>query len=522
MSFQPTFRCLNSSLDVFEHCEFLVVFPEPITDPFRRVLVHGHFVDAKGTKCEVEGFCDSADGCVHRLRFMPTNIGLHRYRVSVRLDSETWSDEGMVDVDDQEHPGILRSEGWHFRFSRGDYFFWNATTAYLMPGLSESSIVAALDRLAGYDVNRIRVSLCPSRQPDGRRWHELQVAPREDFTYSYSPWLDAKPDDILNPQWDLNRFNIPYWQKFERLVAAARIRNIQVQVIFFTDAQEDQNYPFDRQSTEDIPEEQHYYRYAIARLASFSNVEWCVTNEWAVFRSDDWANRMGAFVASLDPYRHLLSVHGHGHFPFRAEAWPTHTLFQVWDEDGAYDWVTEQRRQQLDAGRALPIVNEEYGYEDHYPVPWGGGRDAPARNADSRRRLAWEITMAGGYQTTGESAANGLGGWINGFGDDSMTMLKGYQILKEFFESIQWWQLTPIVNPDASLCRVLACEGLLYVAYLPSGEIALPTLPTFGWEQSFFNPRTGEHIRQIEDDGDWVVYWKSPEAASPRAAENEP
>ena len=522
MSLQPTFRCLNSWVQIFERCEFAIVFPEPISDPFRRVRVQARFVDDEGMESTIEGFCDSSDGCVHRVRFMPTKLGSYQFQISASLDSEVWTHEGVIKVEDQDHPGILRAEGWHFRFSRGDFFFWNATTAYLMPGLSDSTIELALDRLAANGINRIRVSLCPSRQPDGRRWHEPQVAPREDFTYSYSPWIDAKPDDILHPQWDLTRFDVPYWQKFERLVAAAKVRNTQVQVIFYTDAQEDQNYPFDRLASEDIPEELHYYRYAIARLGSFCNVEWCVTNEWAVFRSDDWANRMGAFVASIDPYQHLLSVHGHGHFPFRAEAWPTHALFQVWDEDGAYDWVTEQRRQQLDAGRILPIVNEEYGYEDHYPGPWGGGRVAPARNADSRRRLAWEITMAGGYQTTGESAANGLGGWINGLGDDSMTMLKGYLILKEFFESIHWWQLTPIRNPDATSCRILGREGFLFVVYLPAGDLSMPELSTDGWKQSFFNPRSGEFADGILDGEDWVVLWANPNSSGITDDENLP
>ena len=46
---------------------------------------------------------------------------------------------------------------------------------------------------------------------------------------------------------------------------------------------------------------------------------------------------------------------------------------------------------------------------------------------------AWDIAMAGAYQTTGETARRGTnvwpdtgGGWINGRGDDTMNMLKGY------------------------------------------------------------------------------------------------
>jgi hypothetical protein len=45
--------------------------------------------------------------------------------------------------------------------------------------------------------------------------------------------------------------------------------------------------------------------------------------------------------------------------------------------------------------------------------------------------MAWEIVMAGGYQTTGETSRRGTnvwpdtgGGWMNGRGDDTMTMFK--------------------------------------------------------------------------------------------------
>ncbi len=103
----------------------------------------------------------------------------------------------------------------------------------------------------------------------------------------------------------------------------------------------------------------------------------------------------------------------------------------------------------------MPQINEEYGYEDHYPR-WGGNRKWPARTADNRRRLAWEMVMAGGYQTTGERADTGTGwgadtggGWINGRGDDSMVMLQGYAHMVDFFTSIPWWTL----NPDDELIR---------------------------------------------------------------------
>jgi hypothetical protein len=197
-------------------------------------------------------------------------------------------------------------------------------------------------------------------------------------------------------------------------------------------------------------DEQRYYRYAVARLAAFSNVMWDVTNEYHLFRTEEWTNKMGAFIRQCDPYDHVMSVHGHGQFPFRTSEWADFAMYQSWDEHGGYRFMLNHRLQQQKTGRPMPQVNEEYGYEDHYPAGWGGGRKAPARSAETRRRLAWGMYMAGGYQTTGERADTGTGwgpdtggGWINGRGDDSMTMLEGYGHIVDFFTALPWWRLEP-------------------------------------------------------------------------------
>jgi hypothetical protein len=66
------------------------------------------------------------------------------------------------------------------------------------------------------------------------------------------------------------------------------------------------------------------------------------------------------------------------------------------------------------------------------------------------RRTAWDIAMAGAYGTTGESARRGTGiwpdtggGWVNGRGDDTMTMLAGYAHMVDFFTSFEWWKTEP-------------------------------------------------------------------------------
>lgn len=106
-----------------------------------------------------------------------------------------------------------------------------------------------------------------------------------------------------------------------------------------------------------------------------------------------------------------------------------------------------ERKKQESLGRIIPQTNEEYGYEDHYPL-WV--KDFGADSADALRRTAWQIVMAGGYQTTGETARRGTnvlpdtgGGWMNGRGDETVTMLQGYARMVDFFMSFEWWKTEP-------------------------------------------------------------------------------
>lgn len=469
-----------------------------------------------GSRFAVPGFADDPHGRVWRARWMPTIAGPHHLRLSwdesdlgpepAQTTRQRWAvpagaavvSELDVEAVDEGRPGLLKADGWNFVWSgTGRPFFWNATTAYLLAGLREDRAIQALDRLASYGINRIRVCLCPTRQPSGIRWNETSVAEREDFTFRYGPWPARNPESAAEPDYDTSVFDTAYWKKFERLVEAARQRGIIVQVLFFTDAQEPQNYPFDRNRAGDDPDEIRYFDYAVARLAAFSNVEWGISNEWALYRPDEWVEAMGAHLAARDPYGHLASVHGHGHFPFRKSPWCTHALFQVWDETGSYAWARKKREEQLEAtpGQPKPQVNEEFGYEDHSAV-WGEGRSADMRSAESRVRLAWEIAMAGAWSTNGESARDGVGGWINGLREGPSDLLEGLRRLRTVFESFDWWKTEPVdmVATGHAYCR--AEPGNLYAVYIFGGGCSSVTLPDEGpWTVDRYSPQRDEWTR---------------------------
>jgi hypothetical protein len=208
-------------------------------------------------------------------------------------------------------------------------------------------------------------------------------------------------------------------------------------------------------------------------------------------------------------------------FVFPLRPWADFALYQAWDEGGGHGFMLHNRQQQAATGRIMPQINEEYGYEDHYPKGWGGDIVAPARSADNRRRLAWGMAMAGCYQTTGERAnaesyphvehAPDVGGWLNGAGDDSMTMLNGYAHMVNFFAALAWWKLEPHDDLATNGAMCLALPGRDYVIYLPQGGSTTVQIEAGAYHVRCFNPRNGE-VQLIGAERIETTSWRSPVA----------
>ncbi|HUT94841.1 MAG TPA: DUF4038 domain-containing protein [Thermoguttaceae bacterium] len=468
-----------TTVDVYDFSEVTINVARPLAaNPFTDAVVAGEFRCEDGEPVKVDGFCDSLDGRVFRIRFMPVKPGLHRYSVTYRQGDFETKHGGTFTARDANHRGLVRVDPeypWHFLWAgTGEHYFWNGTTTYFLMGWDDQTIRESLDRLHRLKVNRVRVVIM-GRVKDGQAWME-NAYPTDKFTFLLNPWVAARPESVEDPGFDVTRLNVAHWQKYDRLLRHARELDMVVSVIFYVDGRRPGVDPFGK-SGMGGEDEQRYYRYAVARCAAFSNVMWDVTNEYHLFRDEAWVNKMGGLIRGWDPYGHLASVHGHGEFPFRTSSWADFAMHQKWDEGGGYAFIRACREKQEQTGRIMPQINEEYGYEDHYPR-WGGARKWPARTADNRRRLAWEMVMAGGYQTTGERADTGTGwgpdtggGWINGRGDDSMVMLQGYSHLVDFFTSIPWWTL----NPDDDLIETsdrppTATMELTHIVYTRSKQ----------------------------------------------------
>jgi hypothetical protein len=527
------------------------------TNPFTGVTVEGAFGPRGSQPVRVDGFCDSSDGSVFRVRFMPSRPGSYDYTVKYREEGFEQSHQGRFEATDERKKGIVRVDPEfpsHFQWEgTRERYFWNGTTAYWLAGWDTGHIGPIIDRLDRLKVTRVRAALS-GRVADGRAWFE-NVYPTNGFSFRLNPWVARNPASVENPDFDVTRFNVDYWRKWEQLILQARSRDMVVSVIFYVDGRRPGVDPFGEKGMGG-PDEQRYYRYAVARLAPFGNVMWDIANEYRLFRNDAWAEQMGTFVKQCDPYDHLTSTHGHGDFRFGRSAWADFALYQSWDESGGYDFMRHNRDLQAASGRIIPQINEEYGYEDHYPQGWGNDLKAPARAAVTRARIAWEICLAGGYQTTGERANQGTGwgpdtggGWLNGRGDDTMTMLELYGHMYDFFTGITWWKLlpdtnlvtslqphpkasTPAGNPAGRTFAARSAEGDLAAIYVSGGGIVTlrDDLLKDQLKPLWFSPRDGgmrnapalrSRVYRTPTPDDWVLLFRSPCNCSFRDFDNE-
>ena len=300
MTGDPVFSASASSVAVYDFVEVRAHVPAHAGNPFTDVDFKGELRQADEPSLEVEGFCDALDGSIYRVRFMAAKPGLYRYTVTLQIGGRIKRYQGSFTAVAQGRRGMVRVDAEHpFHFlweGTGEHYFWNGLTTYALMGWrDESTIRAIIDRAASLKINRLRVSLNGPRVADASRWYE-PVKPSPAFHFLFGPWIGAHPGRISDPGWDVTRYDVAFWQKYERMLRYARDRNVVISVIFFLDGEDAGADPFGKAHAFG-PDEKRYYRYAAARFSAYSNVMWDVTNEWHLFRSSWWVQEMGTYLS---------------------------------------------------------------------------------------------------------------------------------------------------------------------------------------------------------------------------------
>jgi hypothetical protein len=506
-----TFSQSAPKIAAYRFVEITAKVEEPgVANPFTDASFTGRFsASGLAKSTEVEGFCDATDGHLFRIRFMPSAVGDYTYSLTLKLGSKSETFRGAFTATEEHLRGQIRVDPehpWHFIWegTKEHYYFYGDTAFWLMGWSDDRVVNNNLERLHQLKINRVRVLI----HGRANSYYSEPIVPGSNFTMFTSPWVAENAADLYHPGYDFTRFNLAYWQRFDRMIQAARDRDMIVSVIFGLGDDPVHTQPYSE-------DERRYFRYAVARFGAFSNVTWDLGDDLDSFRDDKWAHEMGTWLKQSDPYKHMATSHPvHDIHQDRTSDWFSFTSVQDWNRN-QHEYMLNQRKLQTSTGRIIPQTNEEYGYEDHYPV-W-----APAPPGDSTevlRRTFWDLAMAGGYQTAGETAKTGTnvwpdtgGGWVNGRGDDSMGLLRAYQHVYDFFTSFDWWNTEPrdeLVN-SGNYC--MAAPGNIYAVYLPHGGSVTVRLQVGKYHAEWYSPLNGERIPMPDAEG---PSWTSPEAPS--------
>ncbi len=285
---------------------------------------------------------------------------------------------------------------------------------------------------------------------------------------------NAKPDH--------SRFNLPYWQHYDRVINAMYRRGIVAHILLKV-YNKQVNWPAKGSADDDL-----YFRWLIARYAAFPNVTWDLAKEANNEKDLNYKVERLRFIRANDPYRRLLTVHD------------DHATY----DRGAYDELLDYRSDQQHTKwrqtmlahlqqHAWPVINTEFGYE-HGP---GGLTDktySVAQAPEEVCRRAWEVYMAGGFGVYYYTYT----AWDVLRPGDTPPGYALFKHLHDFFAGTRYWRMQPLEGAT-SQGYCLAEAGREYIVFL---NTSVPfTLKVQGvvapLKAEWYQPFTG----QRQDDG---------------------
>jgi hypothetical protein len=328
-------------------------------------------VDTPSGTVDVPGFYDEAG--IYRLRYLPLEIGEHRFRTSSNARSLDGIEGGfqVSEAEPGQHGPVRVERTFHFSHADGTRYLPIGTTAYAWTHQGDALEEQTLATLAEAPFNKIRMCIFPK---------SYLYNENEPVRYPFVGGIDHG--------FDLQRFDVSYWRHLEERIRQLAELGIQADIILF--------HPYDRWgfATMDAAADDRYLSYAVARLASFGNVWWSLANEYDLMPAKsnaDW-ERFASIVQRDDPTNHLLSIHNCFDFYDYSRPWVTHASVQRRDLYKTAEMTTEWRELWH-----KPVVIDECAYEGDIDQGWGN-----ITGVEMVRRF-WEGAVRGGYVGHGET-----------------------------------------------------------------------------------------------------------------------
>lgn len=362
----------------------------------------------------------------------------------------------------------------------------------------------------------------------------------------YCPW-----ENYTNKHPRFNAFNTNYWKALDSIVRYMQQKEMIADLILFPDT-----HLLHAMTDED---EKRYVKYIIARYAAFTNVIWCIANEWNInmreryegknnfpyFNPDNpnleghvpmsWVHNIGDYLYINDPYlsrfQRLTSVHNTGNhgkkingqnFPYRSksyhdhiflfsgEDWATYDILQYHDPKGAInfpgnhgdgdDWghyIIMQNRNDN-----VPVFNDEYGYEGS--IGWRGGQVT----TDKSRKAGWGIAIAGGYGSWGANLNDDFGdsGALLGVWKNNAKTPPAIKVMTNIMKGLDFWKMKSHdrlikVSPTTGNAYLYANPGYQYLMYAANGGYSGSfriEVKAGAYQGGWISTTSGEIVKNVE------------------------
>ena len=296
-------------------------------------------------------------------RFLPLMPGRYQFRV-----------EGEVEADFEEEAlpaekghGPVRARGTHLYYDDGTRFDSFGTTVYALMHQSRALTEETMETLSRSPFNKVRLCVFPK--------HYLYNHNEPEF-YAFEKREDGS--------WDPHHPCMAFWDAFEEKMERLSAMGIQTDLILF--------HPYDRWGFESMPHEDHlvYLDYLLRRFSAYPMIWWSLANEYDLCRDMSVRDyeEIEEFVASHDPYHHMLGCHNCLTFWDFTRENVTHASIQT---------KCMNRTASRIARCGKPVLIDECCYEGNLPEFWGSisGWEMASR--------FWQVHTVGGYCTHGET-----------------------------------------------------------------------------------------------------------------------
>ena len=359
-------------------------------NPFADYNIQAVFKHKNGS-VKVDGFYDG-DG-IYKVRFMPSFTGEYSFDISGNFSNKSYSGNFTAEAASENNHGPVRvTNTYHFAYEDGSLYYPVGTTCYVWELQSGELQKKTLETLSKGYFNKIRFCLFPKH-------YDYNLTEPRSYPYEGKP-MDSSvltKENFLKyngagreagNEWDFTRFNSEHFQHIDKCIASLCSLGIEADLIVM--------HPYDRWGFSNMKEEEddHYWKYVIARYAAYRNVWWSLANEYDLMpqkKLSDW-ERYASIICEKDPYSHLRSIHNCRPFYDYTRPWITHCCIQRQDIYKCAELTAEYRQRY-----GKPIVLDEIAYEGNIQHGWGN-----ISGKEMVRRF-WEAACRGGYAGHGET-----------------------------------------------------------------------------------------------------------------------